>query len=490
MVIKKYWLCAAIILVNVVHANAFTKHRMHVFYEGKKMRGVNTLYMQDGRGYVPIKDIAKIYRMTVSWKGVSKEATLNIHRSSILLKINSSKVVINNVPRQMNNKTREIYGAVCAPLALVLTQSFAEATRCITSWNNKTKTLEADKKVNVQTPHFYSDENKSRIVIEHAHYVKVRDTVKEKRVTLRFNHGIAGSDEKFSVDDGIIKEIRMKQRRTNVMVDIILEKDTGEPRVTCTGDPCRVIVEVSGTGKVPAVMPVSVSGQTTYEGPRKVIVIDPGHGGKDPGAIGRNGTKEKEVNLKIALKLAKLFEREGDFKVILTRDDDTFIPLLDRTEISNSNKADLFVSIHCNSSLKKTTEGFEVYFLSGEATDKAAQATANLENSALQLEADSRVKKKRIEKLLWSIAQNLFHRESADVCAYILHQVKKRVTIKKRSVKQARFYVLMNAKMPSVLIEAGYLSNKKEEARLKSQRYQAKMVDAYYAGIVDYFNRK
>lgn len=484
---KKYHLyifAFAIFICNSVCLYAYTKYPLNVFYEGKKVRSVNKLYMKEGRGYIPVNDVAKIYNMTVNWRRVSKEVTLNIHGSSILLKLNSNKVVINGVPRQMNNETKKIYGKVCVPLALLLTQSFAEAARCKTAWNNKTKTLEADKKVNVQPPHFYTEQDKTRVVIEYDHYVAARDSVKKNRVTLTFDHGISGSDEKFPVKDNVIKEIRMKQYRKKVVADIMLAGSAGVPLVTYRRDPHRVIVEVKREGKV------FVSDKKKYAGPKRIIVIDPGHGGKDPGAIGRNGTKEKDINLKMALKLAKLLKREGNFKVVLTRADDTFVPLLERTDVANNNKADLFISIHCNSSLKRSSEGFEIYFLSGEASDKAAQATANLENSALQLEENSRVKKKKVEKLLWSIARNLFHRESADVCSYVLHQIKKRVNIKKRFAKQAKFYVLMNAKMPSVLIETGFLSNKKEEARLKSRRFQSKMVDAYYAGIVDYFSKK
>ena len=118
----------------------------------------------------------------------------------------------------------------------------------------------------------------------------------------------------------------------------------------------------------------------------KLILIDAGHGGHDPGAVGPNGTKEKDINLAIALALKKLFNRDKNFKVILTREDDTFIPLSGRTEIANKNKVDLFISVHNNANFKREMSGFEIYFLSETASDSEAAATAVLENSVVSLE--------------------------------------------------------------------------------------------------------
>ena len=116
----------------------------------------------------------------------------------------------------------------------------------------------------------------------------------------------------------------------------------------------------------------------------KIVVLDAGHGGHDPGAIGPHGVKEKDINLAIVLYLEKLFKKDNNYKVILTRDDDTFIPLVERANIANKNKADLFVSVHCNANLKRTASGFEIYFLSEKASDTEAVSTETLENSRIQ----------------------------------------------------------------------------------------------------------
>ncbi|MFH1379565.1 MAG: N-acetylmuramoyl-L-alanine amidase [bacterium] len=470
--------------MHAVGAPDYKKKQIKVFYEGDELRKKTYIFIDNGFPYIPVKDVAHIYRMTLDWKRMSQEIVMSIHSSAVVLQIGSAKVIINDIPRQMNREMIKINNKVCVPLELLLAQSFEDASRSISNWNNETFMLTVDKKVNVQPPHFYSDTDMTRIEIEYDPYVICKDYIKGNRITLSFDYGISGEDEKFFVDDGIVKNINMKQKNRKVIVDINLDASAGNARTSYTAYPHKVTIEVPGKGDKAPARPVR------YDGTKKIIVIDPGHGGKDPGAIGRNGTKEKDLNLKLALKLEKILKNKGNFTVILTRDTDVFIPLLKRAQIANSNKADLFVSIHCNASLKKESEGFEIYFLSGQATDKAAEATARLENSALQLEADSMVKKKGVEKMLWSIAKNMFHVESADVCSSVLKQVQKRVKIKNRSAKQAQFYVLMNAQMPSVLIETGFVSNKDEEAKLKSGRFQSKIVDAYYAGIVDYFNNK
>lgn len=464
--------------------DGYGKKPLQVFREGEKVKKQINAFFDGAFGYVPVRDVARLYKMTIDWKRVSKKVFLSIHGRSVELILGSRKVVINDVPRQMNRETIDIHGVICVPLELLLAQSFAGATHYKTEWNRETLTLTLDKNVSVHAPHFYSDGESTTIIIEYAHYVICRDSRRTKSIVLTFDHGISGKDEKFNVNDGIIKNITMKQRKRKVVVEIFLAKKHGTSEIHYEKNPhrIRVVIDKKSIERTAIKRKRAMTART--------IVIDPGHGGKDPGAIGRNGTREKVINLKIALRLAKMLERNTNYTIILTRDKDVFIPLLDRARKANTLKADLFVSIHCNSSLKKTTNGFEIYFLSGKATDKAAAATARLENSALQLEKDSKVKKKRVDTLLWSIARNLFHRESAEVCLSILKQVQKRVKIKNRFAKQARFYVLMNAQMPSVLIEMGFLSNRAEEARIKSRRFQTKMVSAYYAGIVHYFNNK
>ncbi len=216
-----------------------------------------------------------------------------------------------------------------------------------------------------------------------------------------------------------------------------------------------------------------------------VIVIDPGHGGKDPGAISRHKTREKDIVLAIAKKVARKLRKKG-FKVILTRDDDRFITLGQRARIANKSKCDLFVSIHANYSKGTRAHGIETYFLS-EARTKWERSVAAFENSVIKYEIKEKVGNKNILKwILGDMAQNEFLRESQDLAAFVQESIIKKTGSLDRGVKQAGFYVLRGVYAPSILIETGFITNPREEKLLKSRKYQNKIADGIVTGILKY----
>jgi len=224
----------------------------------------------------------------------------------------------------------------------------------------------------------------------------------------------------------------------------------------------------------------------------KTIVVDAGHGGDDPGAIGQNGTKEKDLNLALAQELFRLLREDG-YEVFMTRHDDTFIPLGGRTQFANDKQADIFISIHNNAMPDNlSTEGFEIYFLSEKASDRDAASTMALENAVVSYEKNMKVSKKdrEIRDLLMSMVVNEFINDSSELCSFISGQVNKRIKISNRGIKQANFAVLRGSQMPAILVECAYLSNIKEEARLKTKKFKEQMCDAILAGLKEYEHRK
>jgi N-acetylmuramoyl-L-alanine amidase len=219
------------------------------------------------------------------------------------------------------------------------------------------------------------------------------------------------------------------------------------------------------------------------------VVVDPGHGGKDPGAVGPNGTDEKDLNLDIAQKLKTILEDNYGLIVVMTRNDDTFIPLSDRTALANKEAADLFISIHCNSAprkkrLLKTMRGFETYFLSVARTDDA-RATAAMENSAVQFEQPDRKvgDQDEVQFILWDMIQNEYLIESSDLAELIQESLGGKVGIPSRGISQAGFYVLNGAYMPAVLIESAFVSYKDEEKLLKTDAFREKIALGIAGGI-------
>ena len=221
-----------------------------------------------------------------------------------------------------------------------------------------------------------------------------------------------------------------------------------------------------------------------------VIVIDPGHGGKDPGTIGVTGTREKDVALGVALKLGKLIgERLKDVKVVYTRSTDTFVELYQRGRIANEANGKLFISIHCNSTERKpsSANGFEIYLLRPGKTQSAIDIAAK-ENKAIEFEDNKDRYQELTEEffILLTMRQSAYMKYSELFAEKASAIMADRFKIQNSGVKQAGFIVLVGASMPNVLVETGYLSNRKEEKVLRSAEGQRKIAEALFEGIKDY----
>lgn len=215
-----------------------------------------------------------------------------------------------------------------------------------------------------------------------------------------------------------------------------------------------------------------------------LIVIDPGHGGKDPGALGKKGTKEKTITLKISKKLRELIRKRIGARVLLTREKDKFLELEERVEIANSKKADVFISIHVNSHPKKSIRGLEVYHF-GKASDPRALEVAARENGtplgdnapAWQFILADKLTDQKIDEsrdFAWTTRASLVAR------------LRKHYQIKDHGVKTAPFYVLRFTTMPGILAEVAFVSNPTEENRLRSKTYQNRMAEGIFDGINAY----
>jgi len=216
------------------------------------------------------------------------------------------------------------------------------------------------------------------------------------------------------------------------------------------------------------------------------IVLDAGHGGKDPGALGGNGTREKDVALNIVHDLGTFIEQKWpDVRVIYTRKDDTFIPLHERGKIANRSAGKLFISVHCNASPNRSARGSEIYIL-GAHKNKAALDVAMLENSVIRNEADYQTEYKGFTEeylIMSSMAQNAFAKQSTTLAQNIIKPVDQKQGSNSRGVRQAGFMVLWTPSMPSALVEVGYLSNPEEEQILRDRQEQAKIAYGIFKGV-------
>ena len=217
------------------------------------------------------------------------------------------------------------------------------------------------------------------------------------------------------------------------------------------------------------------------------IVLDAGHGGKDPGTSGKYGTKEKDVVLDITKRVGRMLEKNTGIKVVYTRTEDIFIPLWKRTKIANEAGGKLFVSIHINSNPNRKIKGFETYLYSSAYSDEAIEV-ASRENSVIEFE-EKKINYKKLSmerKITATMASSMFLKESEALAAIIQEELDKKLTIPNRGVKQAGFYVLSGASMPCVLIEGGFVSNPSEERNLKSPSYRKKISEGIYKAIIKF----
>ena len=297
---------------------------------------------------------------------------------------------------------------------------------------------------------------------------------------------------------GIVKEVIAIQSPTSVQLTLRLAAKVAAAAIVQDDSSDDLLLSIRTVQTREETAPEKKSGPAanTFEDPRKrwqldVIVLDPGHGGYDPGTIGITGVKEKNVSLGIVLKLGRLIAKNlPGVTVVYTRKTDRFVELDRRGTIANEAGGKLFISVHCNALPRKPskTRGFEVYLLRPGRTEEAI-AIAERENSVIELEEgyEERYKKLTEENfILVTMAQSAHVRASEEFADLTQKELASRTKLPNRGVKQAGFYVLVGAAMPNILVETAYLSNREDERFLKSEAGQQKIAEALFRAVKKY----
>ena len=234
--------------------------------------------------------------------------------------------------------------------------------------------------------------------------------------------------------------------------------------------------------------PVVSTPRSLQQSKRKIIVLDAGHGGVDPGAIGYRGTYEKKITMEMARELKDVLEKNSKYKVYMTRNRDVFIPLRDRVKIARKYDADLFISIHADSARNRKAKGLSVYTLSQTASDKEAEALAEKENKAdIVAGLNFADHTKEVSDILISLAQRETNNSSSEFANFLSSEMSKSVRTVSNTHRSAGFAVLKAPDVPSVLLELGYLSNPEEEKLLRQKKYRKKLADITVKAINKFF---
>jgi N-acetylmuramoyl-L-alanine amidase len=220
-----------------------------------------------------------------------------------------------------------------------------------------------------------------------------------------------------------------------------------------------------------------------------VVVLDPGHGGEDPGAVGKKGTREKDIVLTISRLLKDKFETDTRFRIALTRDADYFVPLHHRVQRARRLKADLFISVHADAFIHPQANGSSVFALSERgATSTAAKWIANKENDADLIGGiNLSMRDSSLARILFDLSTTAQINDSLKLGRYVLSELGEVNRLHKPQVEQAGFAVLKAPDIPSILVETAFISNPEEERKLRDASYQSKMADAIADGVRTYF---
>ena len=248
----------------------------------------------------------------------------------------------------------------------------------------------------------------------------------------------------------------------------------------------RLVIDLLRTGQVQAVKRAS---EAYTPGRDIVIAIDPGHGGHDPGAIGKARTKEKDVALQISRVLAARINAEPGMKAVLIRKGDYYVDHRKRMAIARHAKADLFISVHADAVADRRASGSSVYALSLKgASDEAARALAERENASVRVGGVTLEDKDEVlASVLLDLSQNAALSASLDVGSKVISELSRIGKVHRLKVQQAGFLVLKSPDMPSILVETAFISNPAEEKRLRNQAHQGRLADAILAGVRNYF---
>lgn len=319
-----------------------------------------------------------------------------------------------------------------------------------------------------------------------------------------------------TIGDGLLKSVRVAQFNSET-VRVVLDVDNiKDYKIFTFSDPFRIIVDVKGerqaeisalspviSAPLPQITPAQPEQQKLFDDSQKEqlkarshirsrlkpgkirrIVVDPGHGGKDPGAVGLNGLQEKDVVLAIGRMVARKLKEEVGIDAVMTRETDVFIELQERTAIANKVGADLFISIHVNAALNRRASGIETYYLNLAKTEKAAQLAARENGTSLE-------KVSLLQAVLFDLMANYKLNDSAHLADEVQMALYKRMSgqdpaTKNLGVKQGPFYVLVGATMPSILVESAFISNLEEEAKLRDPKFLEQTAEGIIDGVVAY----
>jgi N-acetylmuramoyl-L-alanine amidase len=440
--------------------------------------------------YLSLMDISEAFGLDISYDPMAFEALVSSGTDRLTVPLFSHYLLLNGRLRNIIYPALYVEGDLYLP-AMTSVAVLGDLTRLTLVWDDKLLVIRASQpQHNVVDVQFSPRSNGYLCEIYLAHpleYEVLRSEGNWLQVTLQ---GGKLNEKRISnlPHSRAVRRIRAFQFENSAQVSIRFRREITEITHNLALNPPRLQVMIIDT------MFDYTSLDTIFTeeefDPIDVIVIDPGHGGIEDGAIGPQDLKEKDVVLDISLRLKELFEKEQGIDVILTREADTTLLLDERAAIANTSEGDLFISVHCNSFTERSAKGSQTFFLAAALND-AARATAMLENRSIMVskEPDKPDSLDDLSFILYDLLQTEYLEESQALAGEIQNSMIKSLRTRDRGIDQAGFFMLNKVFMPSVLIEVAFISNKHEETLLKKDSFRQKAAEGIYRGIKNFIDK-
>ncbi len=463
--------------------------------------------------YISVVDLAEKYRLPVSFDPAALSMTAGRGERSVRLVNGSHYVMHEGAIHHIGTPARLIRGAIFAPIPAILPLFSGLLPGGGLSWDVERRAVRVTGvTTNIRKVDYEHYSNGTMIHVRLAEPLEFTSDMREDGwLTLNIPRGSFAPDTLFAANaSDLILDINGFQHQDGAHISFLLSEGVHDYSISEADNGREIMVALHrerndtanaawrpGTAVIPA-EPAPSDRVWRID----TVVIDPGHGGRDSGAVGRSGTKEKDIVLNVARELKSIIDDRGEIKAVLTRQTDEFVPLHERAGIAREAEGKLFISIHANASPNRSARGVEVFFLSAART-KDAEEVARRENAVIEFEENLDSYEHYASLFndaslpgnfrdIWvEMASNVYLKESQDMCSILLETACSATRLERRGVKQAGFYVMLGtqALMPSVLFEIGFISNPEEEKLLNRASYQKRLATSMYDAILVFKER-
>ncbi len=473
--------------------------KVNVYVDGRYIGKIDIYPGTQGNILLPVRDLFRLLGGSVGWIGSTKETYIQLAGKKVRIKIGSNEYRVDGEVGHLNTPLSVIDNKLVIPCDIL---KKIWGYDCILASNNSRLSIDTALPV---LENFYYKKGKDRIEFifkfSKKPEVKVGKLSSPPRIFVDlYNTSSRVSFDDIPINSTIVKGVRSGRFTSSIfrVVFDLVEDSYYTTQVNNNDLILTIFYKESSLAQ-----PTPLSSMTETPSPdtntpppikwtppqnhkKKIIILDPGHGGKDPGAIGRYGTKEKNIVLSVALRLKKILEQSG-YTVYMTRSSDRFIPLQERPRIANRKNGDLFISIHVNSAPKNTkASGIETFYLSSRYSDPQAKEVAKRENTS-SFTGKPLTEDELIKLILSDLLLTVNIEDSSKFAGLLEKQLTRYVKLPVRGVKTAPFIVLKGLRMPAVLVELGFISNPKEESLLKSRDFQLKLAKGIASSVKLFF---